>query len=188
MLRSVALFITALGYLFNTQAHALTYSNATLDDGTFVVSVDGEFSAQDDFAGFLQAVGLAGDRRIIVTFNSIGGNPTKAIALGRMIRVLKLPTIQLRGTECASACALAFMGGIYRFAEPGSIGVHKSSFSDTYQISVQDAVSVIQQQTAETIVYMTEMGIDPSLLQLSLSYESDDWSCPIKTGQDQIYV
>jgi len=66
------------------------------------------------------------------------------------------------------------MGGASRYAETGSIGVHKSSFSDVAGISVDDAVSYIQHQTAETIAYLTEMGVDPGLLQLSLRYERDD--------------
>lgn len=66
------------------------------------------------------------------------------------------------------------MGGVNRFAEPGSIGVHKSSFSDSEGVPVADAVSEIQQLTAEIIGYMTEMGVDPGLLQLAFSYNSDD--------------
>lgn len=174
MLRYFGLPLAILGCLSSKPSQALTYSNTTLDDGTFVISVNGEFSPNEEFSGFLQATELAGDKRIIVTFDSVGGNPTKAIALGRIIRLLKLPTIQLRGTECASACALAFMGGLVRYAAPGSIGVHKSSFADTKNLSVENAVSAVQQQTAETVAFMSEMGVDPSILQLSLSYESDD--------------
>lgn len=161
-------------YAFCSEAVALTYGISPLGDETVIISVEGEFLPTEDFTGFLDALEKAGSRRIGVTFDSIGGNPGRAIALGRIIRAFKLPTIQFRGQECASACALAFMGGIYRFAEPGSIGVHKSSFTARANLSLEDAVSAVQQQTAETIAYMTDMGIDPALLQLSLSYESDD--------------
>ena len=77
------------------------------------------------------------------------------------------------------------MGGTVRFAETGSIGVHKTSFADTSAISVDDAISYIQRQTAETISYMTEMGIDPSLLQLSLRYEKDDMRYLSKSEMQQ---
>jgi hypothetical protein len=66
------------------------------------------------------------------------------------------------------------MGGTPRFAEPGSVGLHKSSFSDNATLNVADAVSEVQQMTAKVIAYMTEMGIDPALLQMALSYESND--------------
>ncbi|QPC89734.1 SH3 domain-containing protein [Mesorhizobium sp. INR15] len=111
---------------------------------------------------------------VAVTFQSPGGNIQKAIDLGRLIRRLGLSTIQFRAVECASACSLAFLGGVLRFAEPGSIGVHKSSFSGDLALNTEDAVSGIQQMTADTITYMIEMGVDPALLQLSLQYDSDD--------------
>jgi hypothetical protein len=94
--------------------------------------------------------------------------------LGRMIRSYGLNTFQIRGAECASACALAFLGGAARAAEPGSIGVHKSSFSNTAGVDADVAVSAVQQMTAEVIAYITEMGADPGLLELAFRYDSDD--------------
>ncbi|TYR36115.1 hypothetical protein FY036_01320 [Mesorhizobium microcysteis] len=98
----------------------------------------------------------------------------KAMELGRLIRALGLNAIQIRGLECASACALAFLGGVERSAEPGSIGVHKASFTPGAFISTDDAVSAVQELTSQTIRYMIEMGADPALLELSLQYEPDD--------------
>lgn len=83
-------------------------------------------------------------------------------------------TAQFRASECASACSLAFFGGVMRFAEAGSIGVHKSSFQGDIPLSTQEAVSAVQQITADVITYMIEMGVDPALLQLSLQYDSND--------------
>jgi hypothetical protein len=39
---------------------------------------------------------------------------------------------------------------------------------------VDDAVSAVQQVTAEVIGYMSEMGVDPGRLQRFLSYDSDE--------------
>ncbi|OWK22030.1 hypothetical protein AJ88_14130 [Mesorhizobium amorphae CCBAU 01583] len=111
---------------------------------------------------------------VAVTFQSPGGNIQKAMDLGRLIRRLGLTTIQFRAVECSSACSLAFLGGVMRIAEAGSIGVHKSSFSDDIGLNTKDAVSGVQQMTADIITYMIEMGVDPALLQLSLQYDSDD--------------
>lgn len=80
------------------------------------------------------------------------------------------------------------MGRTVRVAETSSIGVHKTSFADTSAISVGDAVSRIQHQTAKTISYMTEIGIDPSLLQLSLRYEKDDMRYLSKKRDEQYRV
>jgi hypothetical protein len=151
---------------------ALRYTADQLPDGTRYILVEGNFDFEDDpekFADSIRAHSPA-----FVTFNSPGGNITKALEIGRMIRVFKLATVQRRGLECSSACALAFLGGLVRLADPGSIGVHKSSFSETTEMNANDAVSAVQEMTAEVIAYMVEMGVDPALLQLSLKYESDD--------------
>ncbi|MDR9808894.1 SH3 domain-containing protein [Rhizobium hidalgonense] len=139
--------------------------------GSFVV-VSGTFEYRDDLSQLRELV--AREHPTVVVFNSPGGNVVKAMELGRLIRSLGLSTLQVRQSECASACSLAFMGGVSRVAEPGSIGVHKSSFNDTVALHVADAVSAVQQLTAEVIGYMSEMGVDPGLLQLSLSYDSSD--------------
>ncbi|MFS8055267.1 hypothetical protein QD357_20830 [Rhizobium sp. BR 317] len=134
--------------------------------------VAGEIDANEDLSKFVTAV-QANNTRVIL-FKSPGGNVLKAMELGRLIRSLRLATVQVRAGECESACALAFMGGVIRFADPGSIGVHKSSFADTSGMNVSDAVSAVQQLTADVMTYMTEMGIDPALMQLALKYDSDD--------------
>lgn len=150
----------------------LVYVNKTTDAGASYMIVGGQFESSDKIADFFSAVHSGNPKAIF--FDSPGGNVAKAIELGRAIRLLGLPTMQIRSSECASACALAFLGGSPRFAEPGSIGVHKSSFADTTGMSVETAVSVVQQMTAEVIAYMTEMGVDPALLQLALQYDSSD--------------
>ncbi|MGO7201837.1 hypothetical protein ACCT30_10855 [Rhizobium ruizarguesonis] len=150
----------------------LTYEMQSTDTGGRFVIVGGPFDHGDDLSAFKNLV--AREHPTAVGFDSPGGNVLKAIELGRLIRSLGLSTLQVRQSECASACSLAFMGGVTRFAEPGSIGVHKSSFSDTEGVPVADAVSEIQQLTAEIIGYMSEMGVDPGLLQVALSYDSND--------------
>jgi len=150
----------------------LTYSVHETEAGTKFVIVSGEFEFFDNLAEFGEVI--LRDRPSIVGFDSSGGNVAKAMELGRMIRSAGLSTVQVRKAECASACSLAFLGCSRRFAEPGSIGVHKSSFSDTSGMHVEMAVSAVQQTTAEIIGYISEMGVDPGLLQLSLSYDSND--------------
>ncbi|MBZ9936639.1 hypothetical protein LB518_10060 [Mesorhizobium sp. BR1-1-16] len=166
--------LAALGLTCAMAGHALaaiTFDERELDAGTFIV-VSGEIEFTDSLAPF-EALARQGRARF-VTFDSPGGSPYKAMDLGRLIRRYGLSTVQVRSSECASACALAFMGGAARLAMAGSIGVHRSSFSDTSSMPVEDAVSSIQQLTADIMAYMNEMGVDPSLLQLALQYGSDD--------------
>jgi hypothetical protein len=66
------------------------------------------------------------------------------------------------------------VGGAQRQAEPGSIGVHRSSFAEGIAMDSQTAVAAIQSATADIIAYLVEMGVSPQLLQLSLSVDSTD--------------
>ncbi|MBX5158822.1 hypothetical protein HJB89_17030 [Rhizobium sp. NZLR8] len=109
-----------------------------------------------------------------ISFDSPGGNVVTAISFGRAIRALNARTIQIRAMECASACAFAFAGGVERFAEPGSIGVHRVSLSDDVPMDNKLAVSSVQSLTGDIIGYLTDMGVSPNLLQLSLSIDSTD--------------
>jgi hypothetical protein len=151
---------------------AVTFAPYTTPDGYRYLVAAGEFEYADSLEEFNQLV--ATHHPAAVVFNSGGGNVFKAMEFGRLIRLHRLSTIQIRGAECSSACALAFLGGVSRFAEPGSIGVHKSSFADTFGMDVESAVSAIQQMTSEIIAYIVEMGADPGLLQLALQYDSND--------------
>jgi hypothetical protein len=159
--------------LFASDAVAhLTYTELTTNEGLRFIIVNGSFDADDDLSKFRRlAISHHADA---VNFDSPGGNVEKAIELGRLIRSLGLSTVSVRTKECASACSLAFLGGVIRVAEAGSIGVHKTSFSDTKGIRVEEAVAAVQAITADVISYMTDMGADPGLLKLSLQYDSDD--------------
>lgn len=140
-------------------------------DGTLLV-IKGEFEFADNPAVLAREVIASGAR--VITFDSNGGNIHAAMAYGRVIRSLGLATVQVRSAQCASACTLAFVGGLSRTAEPGAIGVHQSSFSDDANIDGQSAVAAVQAMTADIMTYLIEMGIDPKLLQLSLSVGSSD--------------
>ena len=148
----------------------LAYDIGTTVDGVKFVRVAGVIGAADDVEAFAAAV-LA-NRVTAVTFSSPGGDMRKAMELGRRIRAFRLSTIQTGVFECASACAIAFMGGTTRYAYPDSIGVHRMWHPTGGLLSVDEAVAAIQQVTAELVGYMIEMGADPALLQLA--YATDE--------------
>jgi hypothetical protein len=151
---------------------AITFERVTNDDEFRLLVIQGDFEFDDDERSLLEEV--AAFRPSAVTFDSGGGNVDAAMRFGRTIRRLDLSTMQLRALECASACTLAFLGGSTRFAEPGAIGVHRSSFSGSERWAAEEAVSEIQQITGEIMTYMIEMGVDPALLQLALSVDRSD--------------
>ena len=150
----------------------LVYTPRVTPNGPAFLLVSGDFSASDDLKAFSDAVAKNGSS--VVLFDSPGGDVRKAMELGRLIRRLDLRVVQFRNLECASACALAFVGGVSRYADPGSIGVHKTSFMGGSPSNVDDAVAAVQQVTAEVIGYLVEMDVDPALLQVALTYDSND--------------
>lgn len=149
----------------------LSYYPIETDAGNEVLVVAGDFGPDESLDRFAAALD---DETSVVAFDSNGGNIYGAIQIGRAIRYLGLATLQLRDMECTSACSLAFLGGEVRFAEPGSIGVHRSSFTAGQDITRDDAVAGVQMATADVLDYLDEMGVSHGLLKLALSYDSAD--------------
>lgn len=150
----------------------LEYSAFNATDGTRYLVVSGEFEANEPLDQFVAA--STQNKAEVVTFDSAGGNVASAMKLGRTIRALGLNTIQIRQLNCSSACSLAFLGGVQRIAEPGSIGVHRSSFGPEFAIGRDEAVARVQEGTADIIAYLNEMGVDPNLLSFALRYDQTD--------------
>ena len=163
-----------LGVLVGLQpaSAALEYEALALDSGGNIIVASGEIDHDEPIAAFVAAV-REHDARSVV-FDSPGGNPRSAMRLGRAIRALGLDTIQIREMECASACSLAFSGGVERHAAPGSIGVHRSSFAPDAPLDRDDAVAGVQEMTADILTYLIEMGVKPELLDFSLRYGQND--------------
>lgn len=155
------------------EAHAeISYQRLDGAPGERGLGIKGVFEFSDDPTKLVDEYKQY--RPDYITFDSPGGNVDTAIKFGRAIRALNARTIQIRAKECASACAFAFVGGVERFAEPGSIGVHRASLSGDGATDSKLAVSTVQGVTGEIIGYLTDMGVSPNLLQLSLSIDSSD--------------
>jgi hypothetical protein len=169
-MRSLVLFAATL-LAAARPADALTFDAGYTLDGSVVV-VAGQFLFSDDFGGFERIVRESEARW--VTFDSPGGDLYRAMEFGRLIRRLKLDTFAWRDLKCESACAYAFLGGAGRYAEAGSIGVHRSWIEAHGSLSAEDAVEAVQEVTADVMGYMAEMGVDPQLMRLALQYETSD--------------
>ncbi|WP_156398650.1 hypothetical protein [Mesorhizobium sp. Root102] len=153
-------------------AAALEYKPVSSPGELPFLIVSGEFGINEPLNRFSNAVTSSGAR--VIVFDSAGGSIGSAMQLGRMIRAAGLDTLQVRQLQCASACSLAFMGGVRRVADPGSIGVHRSSFAPDSGMSADEAVANVQAVTADIMSYMTEMGVDPKLMAVALSYDRSD--------------
>ena len=121
----------------------------------------------------------------LIYLHSPGGSLVGGMALGRVIREHALYTYvgQLsRGSEtehvpgfCVSACAMAFLGGEYRFLLKGSIyGVHRF-FWDQH---TQSDADVAQIMSAAVVEYIRSMGVDTKLFSLASEASSAELVTP----------
>lgn len=161
-----AMYFTAL------PARAYDVSLTPAGNGEKVILVSGEILEDETPKKFLKLAKSSGAKT--VSFNSEGGNIIAALELGRAIRKAGLNTYQEKGRECASACSLLFVSGVKRTADDRTIGVHQSWFDTDSGIDMEEAVSAVQELTADMLTYLIEMGVDPKLLQVSLTTSSDD--------------
>jgi len=119
------------------------------------------------------------DGQIAVWLNSPGGNLFAGMQLGRIIRQHGASTHiidyrTLRPGKCYSACAMTFLGGVYRFNDNGArYGVHRASLL----VGPTGEVDLGQHLSAAIGSYIREMGVDPRLLDLCM-----------KAGRDEMYV
>jgi hypothetical protein len=68
---------------------------------------------------------IGGISQAIVVFDSPGGAVLAGIQIGTEIRARQFWTFVKGGTRCASACALAWLGGVRRAISPaGAVGFH----------------------------------------------------------------
>src|SRR5262249_27223077 len=99
-----------------------------------------------------------------------GGNLIGAIKLGEFFRKHQFVTHVVGGT-CASACAVAFIGGVEREATSGKLGVHQ--FYNALSLKnpsekVFDALDMSQHQLLSAILidHAFRMGVDPRYIAI----------------------
>jgi ATP-dependent protease ClpP protease subunit len=148
------------------------FANATL------VYLDGPIDADapDRLAKALDDV----TGQATIWLNSPGGNLYAGMQLGRVIRKHGASTHIINSRtllpgECYSACSLAFLGGIYRFADHGArYGVHRASIPDRPPTGTRDLAHDLSDAIES---FIREMGVDARLFDL--------W---VKAGPDEMYV
>lgn len=151
--------------------------------GAWKIFLDGPIGRESP-ALVQQALEKTGSNPVFVYFNSPGGNLLSGIEIGRLIRKHGARTILGRGSleadqakpaECHSACSLAFLGGVYRYASEGAIfGVHR--FSSAVGPSDTD-LDTAQILSAAVSTYIREMEVHPRLFDLMAA-----------TAKDEIYI
>ncbi|HRF09864.1 MAG TPA: hypothetical protein PL193_14635 [Xanthobacteraceae bacterium] len=149
----------------------LKFSSSESNGKRFII-VSGDFGPKDDLKPFETLI-LQYQPKFI-TFNSEGGNPYKAMELGRLIRSLNIDTVQFRPLMCDSACALAFLGGVNRKASPGAIGVHMARIRKDGSRDPDLEGAALQYLNSAMLTYVREMGVSAELIEIALQYLADD--------------
>jgi hypothetical protein len=107
---------------------------ATITVSPDMVTVDGELTT-DDVATF-EAL-TRGRQGQGVQLKSPGGAAIAGVRLGEIIRARKMATFVMHDTLCASACAIAWLGGVGRAisTDHAGVGFHGVYNADTLQPS-----------------------------------------------------
>ncbi len=96
------------------------------------ISVGGEFKFGDEERFVDAALSVTGP--VVVVLNSPGGNLMAGIKIGEAIRLKGFRTLVMDGSMCASACALAWLGGRPRLLGPDAyVGFHAAFNEDPAQ-------------------------------------------------------
>ena len=132
MFKASSLSIAVLALVLTTVCNAADISHMPIADGlTGFIIVAGEFNPGDQ-----KKFNLIAQRytKGAVLFVSRGGNLVAGIEIGRLIRLRNFVTGVAPKTRCASACALAWLGGTQRFMSSSClIGFHAASVVETAQ-------------------------------------------------------
>src|ERR1700724_220827 len=142
MERSMRLAILVCGVLSAGYAQAATISvQSAGPEKPALVVVQGTLNAIDGERFFAKTAPLT---TAVVRFQSNGGSVVTGIQIGEMIRLKDFHTVVPAGARCASACALAWLGGTQRFMGPGArIGLHAAYDPKSGQVTgIGDALRV----------------------------------------------
>jgi ATP-dependent protease ClpP protease subunit len=149
------LLIVAIIFFLNHQAYATTIE-AVADPYHPTIIVIREHFDRDSSGSDIRLFELhaAEHKNAIVFLDSPGGSMQTGLRIGRIIRAHGFMTVVADYTQCASTCALAWLGGKQRFMGQGAqIGFHAARTSERdYTISLK----------GDTIIkaYLREIGFN----------------------------
>lgn len=138
------------------------------------VTITGQIAPGDAarFSDFLQDTAEPPTQAFL---NSPGGSVTDALLIGREMRRLEINTAMTGSDICLSACPYLLAAGPTRTVEDGAlVGVHQHYFGENTALPAFLAVEDIQRGQGEVMVYLSDMGIDPLVMQHALVTPPDE--------------
>lgn len=141
-----------------------------------------------DFERFAKTVK---SKNIWVEFTSPGGQVIPALLLGEMIRQhgfnsdVAMTIARGQGKDrlvpgfCFSACGYAFLGGVKRKVQDGSVlGYHQVYRDPKFKVDEKTEAAMIKSVTGFVEKYLARMGVDGELLGLATATKPTDYYEP----------
>ena len=147
LLGSVATVLFSIG----AQAADIVVSKTNNPD-TAVIGVSGRFEF-DDIQKFNEAIAPYSNG--VVVFASIGGNLEAGLKIGEAIHAKDFGAYVPGGMMCASACALAWLGGSPRLMAPGA----KIGFHAAYRYDSKGGMTPTGSGNALVGAYLNRLGL-----------------------------
>lgn len=120
------LAICLIGILWLARPAEPAQISVSSNDGPPLITITGELDFSDVIEFLRETEGI---KDAIVVLQSPGGNAVAGMQIGKAIRQKGFLTVVPPAVNCASACALAWLGGAPRFmAENSQIGFHAAYF------------------------------------------------------------
>jgi hypothetical protein len=118
-----AVVLAAIKFLLPSSLFAADITKETIaDTHRTLVTISGPITQadQEKFSTVIQHVTEA-----VVSLDSPGGSLIAGLEIGKKIRLRNYATFVADGSQCASVCALMWLGGTRRFLEPrAAVGFH----------------------------------------------------------------
>jgi hypothetical protein len=175
--------VASLSLVAATAAAAATIEVQHPDSGPPLVLVTGEFEFSD-VSAFNAAV--APLSKAVVSFASDGGALLAGIRIGTSIREKRFATLAADGAICASACAVAWLGGEKRFVGRGAnVGFHAA-----YVLKAGGAVAESGPGNAVLGAYLDRLGLSEEAIRYVTDAEPSTihWMSMIEAAEHGIVV
>ena len=108
----------------------------------------------------------------VVSFDSPGGDLGEAIRMGRFIRSKRISTIVEREAVCASACNMAFIGGVSRSVH-GRFGIHRP-YARELPPDESEAIKIYDTTVQALKSYAIEMRVNPEIFERMMKISPQD--------------
>lgn len=119
---AIVALLSAMPIVATSMAHAASIDVKTTSGPMALVMVEGDLELAD-IENFRNKV--APLSKATVAFRSDGGSLLAGIRIGMLIRVRNFTTVVPDNAQCASACAVAWLGGVHRFlGTAAKVGFH----------------------------------------------------------------